>query len=81
MKKFWLIGLLGLLLGCSTAQVEQFVKDPHYAHHRQSMEELEHAYLRKEISFPEYQEKRKELEDQYSHEVQDREAKIHGDAF
>ncbi len=76
MKNYWVI-VLGFLVGCSSYQVENLVKDPHYAHHRQATEELEHAYLRKEISFPEYQNKRKELENRYSQEVQQRESKIH----
>ena len=72
------VGLSVLLVGCSTT-MENWYRDPHFAKHQEAMNNLEHQYLHKEMSYTEYQQKKKELEDQYSYEVKMREEKIHND--
>ena len=73
-----------LLAGCGFGvedKIETLMKDPlkdaHYAQHQQALDELEHRYLQKQISYPEYQDKKKELEENYDKEVKMREEKIH----
>ena len=79
MKRLAGLILILFLTGCSfgVQEMESFMKDPHYAQHQQALDDLEHAYLKKEISYTEYQQKKKELEDKYAAEVKIREDKIH----
>ena len=79
MKRLAGLILILFLTGCSfgVQDMETLVKDPHYAQHQQALDDLEHAYLKKEISYTEYQQKKKELEDKYVAEVKIREEKIH----
>ena len=80
MKKIIGFSLILLLAGCSSydvEKVESFVKDPHFAQHQQALDDLEHRYLQKQISYSDYQQKKKELEDNYDKEVKIREEKIH----
>ncbi len=80
MKKIIGFSLILFLAGCSSYEVEKvesFVKDPHYAQHQQALDEIEHQYLQKQISYIDYQEKKKELEENYDKEVKMREEKIH----
>lgn len=72
--------ILGLFLaGCTfgVQNMESLMKDPHYAQHRQALDDLEHAYLQKQISYIEYEQKKKELENKYVTEVKMREEKMH----
>ena len=85
MKKI-IIGMLVLFLaGCSTVQdkietytdePENFVKDPHFGGYKTSLDDLESRYLKKEITYADYLEKKKELDEQYNKEVQERTEKI-----
>ena len=79
MKRIGALLLVLFLSGCSfgVQDMESLVKDPHYAQHQQAIDDLEHAYLKKQISYSEYQQKKKELEDKYTAEVKIREEKIH----
>ena len=52
------------------------LRDPHFTNYEQASEHLESQYLQKKISYAEYLEKKKELDDQYSKEVQKRDAII-----
>ena len=78
MKRVAGLILILFLTGCSfgVENMESLVRDTHYAQHQQSLDDLEHAYLKKEISYTEYQQKKKELEDKYTAEVKIREEKI-----
>ena len=76
--------LAGLILaffvtGCSfgVQDMGSLMKDPHYAQYQQSLDNLERQYLQKQISYAEYQDKKKEFEDNYVKEVKIREGKIH----
>ena len=84
MKK--VIGLMAVLFltGCGLEmqnKIETLMKDPlkdqHYAQHQQALDDLEHEYLQKQISYTDYEQKKKELEDTYEKEVKMREEKIH----
>ena len=79
MKRIGALLVVLFLSGCSfgVQDMESLVKDPHYAQHQQAIDDLEHAYLKKQISYSEYQQKKKELEDKYTAEVKIREEKIH----
>ncbi len=78
MKRFAGLILVLFLMGCTfgVEDMESLMKDPHYAHNQQALHELEHAYLQKQISYTEYQQKKKELEDTYAKEVKMQEEKI-----
>lgn len=79
MRKYFVAVALLFCLGCSAGmeRMETLMKDPHYQKHQQALDDLEHVYLQKQISYAEYDEKKKELEDTYAKEVQQREQKIH----
>ena len=81
-----IVGLAALfLVGCSTVQEkietytdepENFVKDPHFGDYKTNLDELESRYLKKEITYAEYLERKKEIDEKYSKEVQERTEKI-----
>ena len=81
-----IVGLAALfLVGCSTVQEkietytdepENFVKDPHFDVYKTNLDVLESRYLKKEITYAEYLEKKKELDGKYNKEVQERTEKI-----
>ncbi len=82
MKRIFLFLLiLTGLTGCSVGQEkletyldnpETFIKDPHFAEYQANMDALESEYLAKKITYAEYIERKKELEDQYTKEVEER---------
>ena len=72
--------------GCSSQKImsymeepETLLKDPHYEGYKQDLNNLEKDYLDKKIEYAKYLEKRKEIEEKYSKEVQTREAIIRGE--
>ena len=79
MKRLAGLILVLFLTGCTLGveDMGSLMKDPHYAQHQQAIDDLEHAYLKKQISYTEYQQQKKELEDKYTAEVKIREDKIH----
>ena len=81
MKKIMLIFLVAMMSGCSYGDngfqeivddPGMLLKDPHFAQHQQQLDNLEHSYLRKEITYAKYLEEKRRLEDQYDGEVQHR---------
>ncbi|MCB9747643.1 MAG: hypothetical protein H6755_04460 [Candidatus Omnitrophica bacterium] len=83
MKKYLLVVVLSFVLtGCAEKlqgyidQPESFFRDPHYDHYKNELEAIESAYLKKEMSYAQYLDKKQELENKYSKEVQEREAII-----
>ena len=81
MKKMMLIFLMAMLSGCSYGEngfqdvvddPAMLLKDPHFAQYQEQLDNLEHAYLRKEITYAQYVEEKKRLEDPYEGEVQHR---------
>ena len=55
---------------------QTIIQDPHFTRYKEERDDLEHRYLQKAITFAEYTEKMKELDDKYSKEVQERDAII-----
>lgn len=81
MKKGLLLLCALTLLGCTYGQdylknPETIIRDPHFSAYKQKRDDLESAYLRKEITYAEYIEQRDRLDEIYAREVQERNAKI-----
>ena len=83
MKKNILYLLISIILGgCSVGQEkletyleepEYFIKDPHFAEYQDNLNALESEYLGKKITYVEYLGRKKELDEKYAKEVQERE--------
>lgn len=84
MKKNYIVLILALfVVGCSgyTGQdrlknflvhPESWLRDPHFAEYKQKLDALESEYLRKEITYAEYVNKKNKLDAMYDREVQER---------
>ena len=79
MKKVLLSCLVFVFLGCSY-EMETYIKkpgtilkDPLTVDYRQEMNDLERAYLRKEMTYAQYLDRKNELEESYAMRVQKRE--------
>ena len=68
------------LMGCQYLEdPKSFFRDPHFTAYQEKRDALEREYLQKKISYDEYYNRRNELDEQYSKEVQEREDKIKSD--
>lgn len=83
MKHYFILIVFSLMLaGCADKiqsyidEPKTFLKDPHFDNYKDGLEALESSYLKKEISYAEYLDKKEKLDNQYSKEVQAREAII-----
>ena len=74
-----MICLVALFCGCSysTEKIKTLMADPDYTRHQEELGNLEKSYLDKKMTYSEYLEKKKQLEDHYTKEMQAREEKIH----
>ena len=80
MKKYFLFAIVLFFAGCSYIDnPETLLKDPHYASYKEASDALEHEYLQGRIDYPEYLNRKKQIDDDYTKEVQDRNAKIAGE--
>ncbi len=88
MKNLVMVVLTIMLMGtgCSSQKIMGYIdepqtilKDPHYEEHKAKLEQLEKSYLAGEMEYDQYLLKKKEMEDEYAKEVQEREAIIRGD--
>ncbi len=77
MKRWVIVFGLVAMAGCS--QLEGYVenppsmlRDPHFAQYQEKQENLEKAFLHKEMSYSDYLQKKKQLEDQYTKEIEQR---------
>ena len=66
-----IIGLFLLLsvAGCNSfrsGEIKDLVTDPHFTEYQNNMDALESSYLKGEIKYPEYLDKKKKLEDTYT---------------
>ena len=79
MKKMTVVFMALFFFGCAYGgeQLETLVRDPHYAQYQEKLDALEKSYLHEQISYSEYIDKKKQLEDVYDKEVKEREDKIH----
>jgi len=64
MKKSLILLSALVLFGCSYGQgylenPKSFIRDPHFTAYKKSRDQLESTYLRKEITYAEYIEKKK----------------------
>lgn len=65
--------------GCSYLDdPKTILKDPHYGAYQEKLNTLESSYLKNEMTYAEYLEKKKEIDDMYGKEVKDRAAAIEG---
>ena len=55
---------------------ETIIKDPHYASYQEQSDSLEKEYLSKKITYADYLDKKKILDEKYTKEVQNRDAII-----
>lgn len=72
MKKTVVLLLAAVCLsftGCS-GNLETLVQDPAFRNYEKEMDAAEKAYLNKEISYAEYLERRREIEEEYARDVQ-----------
>jgi len=86
MMKFFILILSCLLVSaCSYGEQRiqkvmddpiELLKDPLTVEHKQAMTDLEQAYLNEDITYAEYLEQKKQLEEDYTRQVQKREAWI-----
>ena len=81
MKKWLLFVLLTVFMGCEYGaekvrtyidEPQTLIQDPHFMGYQEKMDALESSYLRKEMTYAEYLEQKKQLEEDYSREVQKR---------
>ena len=87
MKNIVLFCLIFVLVGCTYKgeKISTYVDDPKTifqdplsVKHQKALDELERKYLRKDITYAEYIESKKKMEEDYVKEVQAREAIIEG---
>ena len=82
MKKLMGLFLILALAGCAQSlseymeQPQTILRDPHYAKYQESLRAIEHQYLLDEIDYATYLQKKRELDDRYAQEVQEREKKL-----
>ena len=86
MNKYVCLGLIVFLLGCSSGQEkiqklldepQYLIKDQEYEQYTQALAALESEYLEKKITYADYLERKKELDDDYSKKITQRETKLH----
>lgn len=75
-----ILGVIFLLAaGCSYLDdPKKILKDQHYVAYQEKLNTLESSYLKNEMTYAEYLEKKKDIDDMYTKEVQDRTAAIEG---
>ena len=84
MKKMIVVLMALLVMGCADKlnsyldDPGTIIQDPHYAEYQAQLDALEHRYLQKEISYAEYLDKKSQLEDTYTKEVNERTEVIYG---
>ena len=79
MKKGIILFIVLLLGGCSygTEQLKTLLEDPHYMEYRDNRDKLEKSYLDGDITYAQYLDSKKQLDDDYDREVREREEKLH----
>ena len=78
-KAYSILGIFMLLTGCNYLDEPQsLLKEPHYAAYQEKLNTLESSYLNGETTYGDYLEKKRQADDTYTKEVQDRTEKIEG---
>jgi hypothetical protein len=82
MKNLLMVGLLVVVWGCSYS-AEKYIEDPKTilqdpfsVNHQQALDDLEKAYLKKDINYADYLDQKRQLEEDYQKELQHREKMI-----
>ena len=79
MKNLWIVLFVFFVAGCAstTERLESMVDDPRtilqdpgFANYQQKLDDLEKQYLQKKITYAEYIEQKKKIEEDYSGEIQ-----------
>ena len=85
MKQFMTLLLITVLAGCAYKgknlqqylnEPQSLIRDPHFEGYKNSRDEVESLYLKKKITYAEYLEKVKQMDEVYAKEVQERNTKI-----
>ena len=79
MKNIVFFVVLMLVAGCHyLEEPETLLRDPHYTAYKERLDALESQRLKGEITYAQYLEKKKQADDNYTREVQERTQKIEG---
>lgn len=75
MKKMMLALMVVAVVGCAYGgdQIRTWIEDPHYIEYQNKLTALERSYLSGEIAYAEYLEQKRDIDNQYTWEVQKRE--------
>jgi len=73
---FFVVAIAGGISCTYLENPETLIRDPHFAEYKQSRDDLEREYLQKKITYAEYLEQRRQLDEIYTKEVQERNSKI-----
>jgi len=66
MKRFIFLLCVLCACGCTTeAKVSNIIRDPHFTEYKQDMDQLERDYLQKKITYADYLEQKKQVEEGY----------------
>ena len=85
MKKILFVMMAGFLMGCASGAdtvkslIEDppaLLRDPQFSSYQEQVENLERSYLHKEISYADYLERRRRLDDDYNQVIQERQRTI-----
>lgn len=81
MKKGFILLLFMCIVGCSNGGADfanylenprELIRDPHYSQYKADRDALESQYLHKEITYAEYMEQVRIIDDNYTKEVDER---------
>lgn len=85
MKNIFFVVLMFVMMGCSAGKekLETYIdepgtilKDPNFTSYKEESDALEKQYLRKKITYAEYLDKKKELDDNYAKEAAELNEKV-----
>ena len=81
MKKKIILLLLAMVIaaGCTYdgESLQTWVADPHYTQYHEKLDDAERSYLEGDMSYSEYLERKKMIDEQYTKEIKERESIIH----
>lgn len=73
MKRFIVGVLLLCVCGCAAeGKVSNIIRDQHFTEYKQTLDDLERDYLRKKISYADYLEQKKQVEEGYEKQISSR---------
>ena len=73
MKRYlWVVGLF-FIIGCTASEpVQNIIRDKEFASYSETLDQLESDYLQKKISYADYLEKKKNVENNYQQQIDSR---------